>query len=270
MITIRASMLPSYADCPRRAAANLLRKILTDMGYGLRKTPTSAGALVGIGVHAGAEYCMNHKLANGDTGKLNDMIELSLTKYKIEIMKCPVSWDSTTTKKNDAECQIIGLCGVFMAEVAPEVKPIRKAEQRVKAQIEEGFELSGKPDLDTEFGIEDWKSGTVIRPHHQQLGGYSLLKRTHEGMSPAGLRLWHMKRVAVGKPQSPVKKIIYHVEECERAAFATIKHVIRDVRNFQANQDPWSFAANPMSMMCSDKYCPAWGTAFCTMGRHSS
>jgi hypothetical protein len=28
--------------------------------------------------------------------------------------------------------------------------------------------------------------------------------------------------------------------------------------------DPWAFAANPSSMLCSAKFCPAYGSDFCT------
>jgi hypothetical protein len=34
---------------------------------------------------------------------------------------------------------------------------------------------------------------------------------------------------------------------------------------FNATGDVNCFMANQMSMMCSDKYCPAWGTKFCEL-----
>jgi hypothetical protein len=42
-----------------------------------------------------------------------------------------------------------------------------------------------------------------------------------------------------------------------------IKYVIRDIENFQKIKKPSVFMANPMSMRCGAKYCPAYNTDWC-------
>jgi hypothetical protein len=27
--------------------------------------------------------------------------------------------------------------------------------------------------------------------------------------------------------------------------------------------DPWAFQSNPNSVLCGERFCPAWGTDFC-------
>ncbi|CAO3439801.1 hypothetical protein [Azospirillum argentinense] len=50
-----------------------------------------------------------------------------------------------------------------------------------------------------------------------------------------------------------------------------IRHIQTDLKIWREGDpvqgiepgDPWAFAANPSSKLCSDRFCPAWGTAFC-------
>ena len=44
---------------------------------------------------------------------------------------------------------------------------------------------------------------------------------------------------------------------------ATVRKIVQDVKLFRETQDPWSFVANPNSFLCSDKFCPAFGSKFC-------
>jgi hypothetical protein len=57
------------------------------------------------------------------------------------------------------------------------------------------------------------------------------------------------------------------VAQCENVAMSLIRKLERDYKEFLETGDPNTFLANPASMLCSEKYCPAWGTGFCQFGR---
>jgi hypothetical protein len=264
-ITIRVSTLPAYADCPRRAAAKSWRYMIENDGFNLRKLPNTIGAAIGSGVHAGAAYILVSK-RDGADAQIKDAQELSI----IELRKQTAAgslWDNTTSNQNTAERQTLRLTTQVNSDLAPTINP-ELVENRRKAVIAPGWELSGQSDTETtDAVIRDWKTGAVLRQYQAQHGGYSLLRRSQGGTRPSRLIMDHLKRVAIDRPQPPVMSVEYDISMAERAAWGTIKHIMRDIRAFLKSGDPWCFACNPMSMMCGDKYCPAWGTAFCEMGK---
>ena len=262
-ITIRVSTLPSYADCPRRAAAKSFSKIISEAGFSTKKLPNSIGASVGTGVHAGAAYIMIAK-RDGANFRQADAEEISIVKLREQTAEGNV-WDTVTGNMNTAEKQTRRLTSVFYNELAPIIKP-ELVENRRNAIVAPGWELSGQSDTETiDETIRDWKTGAESRPYHSQFGGYSLLRRSQGGTKPVRLIMHHLKRVAIDKPQPPVASIEYNVATAERAAWAIIAYIMRDMRNFLKTGDPWSFPCNPMSMMCSEKYCPCYKSTFCEL-----
>lgn len=260
---IRVSMLPAYTDCPRRAAAKAYPRLIADAGFSLKKLPNSIGASVGTGVHTGASYMMNQKKSGAEiNGK--DAGELAVNELRKQTAGGSI-WDGVTQNQNTAEKQTLRLTKLFEESCVPAFVP-DLIEQTRKAVVAPGWELSGRPDIETtDEHIRDWKTGTACRPYHAQLGGYSLLRRSQGGSKPRGLMMDHLKRVAVDKSQPPVISIAYDGPAAERAAWAVIAHIMRDMRAFLKSGDPWCFACNPMSMMCSEKYCPAFGTKWCEL-----
>jgi len=264
-VNIRSSMLPSYSDCPRRAAAKAFSHLITPAGFQLRQLPPSIGASIGTGCHKGSIKLVDDIINNGIPGDLNDAIDMSIIDFRERISEGAV-WDSITVNQNEAEHQIRILVGSFLREVAPKLKPTH-TERPHRANIDTGFQLTGHTDIEsTDNSIDDLKYGARMRPYFQQLGGYSLLKKTVDKTQPPVLRLYHLPRVSLKKSYPGASVHEYDVAECEQSAWWTLKHIISHVKKFQATGEPWCFPANPMSMMCSDKYCPAWGTEFCKMG----
>lgn len=262
-ITIRVSTLPGYTDCPRRAAAKSWRHIIEGAGFTLRRLPNTIGAAIGTGVHVGAAHILTEK-RDQRTANISDAHELSVAELRKQTIEGAL-WDTVTTSMNTAEKQTIRLTSLFNEQIAPKVNP-ELIENRRKAVIAPGWELSGQSDTETTNQIiRDWKTGAVIRPYQSQFGGYSLLRRSQGGTKPALLIMDHLKRVAIDRAQPPVVSIEYDIATCERAAWAIIGHIKRDITAFLKSGDPWCFACNPMSMMCSNKYCPAHGTTFCEL-----
>ena len=235
-LIIRVSALPSYTDCPRRAAAKAYRKIIEGAGFMLRRLPNSIGASVGTGVHAGASFMLNQKKEGTEIcGK--DAGELAVIELRRQTAGGTI-WDGTTQNQNVAEKQTLRLTRLFETSCVPIMAP-DLIEQPRKAVVAPGWQLQGRPDLETtDEYIRDWKTGTAIRPYHAQHGGYSLLRRSQGGSKPRGLIMDHLKRVAVDKPQPPVTSIVYDGPAAERAAWAIIGQIMRDMRAFLKSGDP--------------------------------
>src|SRR5262249_45279138 len=120
----------------------------------------------------------------------------------------------------------------------------------------------------------DLKTGTRGPGTFQsQVGGYSMLARSHK-IEIAEARIDYLKRVGIRSvPAAPVTRAI-PIASAETAASNIIRRIADSLRIFRAGDperrilpgDPWAFSANPNSMLCSPKYCSAFGTEFCREG----
>ena len=160
-----------------------------------------------------------------------------------------------------AQQQVIRQTRLYHDKVAPEIKPIA-VEEYLKAEIEDGFVLSGHVDVTEEFDLHDLKTGKNQRANQAQYGAYALLRRSHGGNANK-LVEDYIRRVSVRSVQPDPEHVIYDGARAERQAMATVKKIITDVKLFRETKDPWSFVANPNSFLCGDKWCPAFGTKFC-------
>jgi hypothetical protein len=269
MISIRVSMLPSYADCPRRAAAKQWRRLIVDKGFDLRELEKPIGTAVGDGGHEIARLLCIAK-RDGIAVMDYDVIDAGIEKFR-DSSANGILFDETTSNKNDAEKQVQMLGRSFCAQVLPNVMPEivechdgSGQEVTRSARFEDRITITMHPDLETRDNtIEDWKFGKLFPYTVPQLGGYSLGRHSNGSPRPVGLTMWHLPRTSLKKAFPGASPHKYDVALCEKAAFATISRACADVTKFQESGEPWCFPANPLSMMCSDKYCPAWGSNFC-------
>lgn len=260
---IRPSMLTSWPDCPRRSAARAYPDLIAAAGYALRDTPPHIGAAVGTGVHAAAAYTLQSKVDTGEPGNEGEAVDRAVEGFLGEVAG-GATWDETTPRSDIAKVQIQRMVRIYRDQVAPKINPIA-VEQRLVADAGGGYELSGQADtLAIEPGqVRDLKTGTTQRVHLAQLGAYSLLARTH-GREVNGLVEDFIKRVSFRTPNPGAVETPYPVELAEQVALRRIALVKRDVGEFIAGGgDIQVFSANPMSQLCSDKFCPCWGTAAC-------
>ena len=159
--------------------------------------------------------------------------------------------------------------------VAPKVIPII-VEERLEAEVSPGLILSGQPDVVARepHKVRDLKTGARAGASHApQIGGYSLLARTH-GFDIAEAAIDFVQRVNPAKPQPDPNSKVIAISQAETAAANIIRHIEGDLRTFREGDearhilpgDPWAFQANPSSVLCSPKYCPAFSTEFCREG----
>lgn len=261
-LTIRCSMLPGYNDCARRAASKQFGAIISAAGFELRQIKPSVGAAVGTAVHHAVEHMLRVKMATGEIGDPSAGVPSALAAFREEIAP-GVEWDDTTGNMQAAEFQIARMT-LAAATLAEQLIPVA-VESELRAAIAPGWDLTGHTDVQTaDGGVRDIKTGALPRPYAEQLGGYSLLVRSNGG-DVRRLAVDYIARSRRTKPQAPVVTHEYDVSVCERAAFATINSIRRDVERFIETRDPYAFPANPSSLMCSPRYCSAFGTAFCQL-----
>jgi hypothetical protein len=272
---IRASALSSYPDCNRRGAARLFRREITAAGFKLRRPPRGIGAAIGSAVHRAAETSLTMKALTGELPPASVATDCATETLGEQLAQGEIAFDVATHNRDEASRQVVGMTRVYHRLVAPTVRPIL-IEERLEAEVAPGIILSGKPDVVARepHAIRDLKSGTRrTGSHAPQIGGYSLLARTH-GLDIEVAAIDFIQRVNPKKPQPDPESKPVPVAAAETAATNIIRHIEGDLATFRHGDpvrrilpgDPWAFQANPASILCSPKYCPAFGTEFCHEG----
>lgn len=271
---LRCSSLSWWPDCPRRSAARLFRVEIEAAGYKLRQTPTGVGSVIGTSLHGAAEFVLSRKAHSGGAlPPVNDALDAARDTLQHELGRGEVDFDATSPTRSVALRQIISMTRAYCRTIAPKVDPIL-VEERLEAEVEPGLILSGQPDVVAREPrrIRDLKSGAKAAPGSAsaQVGGYSLICRSNSiDVVEAGLD--YIRRVSPDRPQpDPISTNIV-VETAETAAANIVRAIAGDLKTFREGDperrilpgDAWSFIANPQSVLCSAKYCPAHGTSFC-------
>jgi hypothetical protein len=255
-------MLPGWADCARRAGAKQFPTLLASAGFEVPKLLPSIGASVGTATHRAAEFLFRSKMQTGQVGSMGEALTAAKAKLREEIAT-GCEWDDTSPNLQVAELQVTRLTEALLP-LALASRPVA-VELSLSADLGDGWAFSGHVDLVEEGGhLDDLKTGAVRRPYQAQLGGYSLLARSN-GHEVSSVGITFLPRGKKTRPQPPPERQRYDLATAERAAWTTIERIKTDVEKFERTGDPFAFEANPMSMMCTPNYCPAWGTDFCRM-----
>ncbi len=258
---IRCSMLPGWVDCARRATAKQYSRMVEGHGFTLRKLLSPVAASIGTAVHTAVAKVLEAK-RDGLTPDIESAIEAGRAEFKEDIRGGCIL-DATTPNTQDAYTQIERLTKAFLPLVA-DIEPVL-IEEQFKANLDPGWMLTGKIDLYTAaFALDDLKTGALPRPYIQQAGGYVLLCESH-GKRIKTVGTTFVQRVRTNEPQPAPVSHVFPLESARNSAWAAIQEIMPDVGKFATTGDLWLIRANPMSMMCTEKYCPAWGTDFCTV-----
>lgn len=181
-------------------------------------------------------------------------------------------WDELTGDLNTAEKQLRRMNHSWHQHLAPTIHP-RLVEQRLECVVSPGVVMSGQMDVVDTVGngvrIRDNKTTKVKRSAHVQLGAYGLVLHSHQYEVQA-LVIDHIPRVKIRDEQPPPQTRSVDLRSALEDAMQAVQDVGRATDLFRkraadpAGMDPISaFPANPSSSLCSDKWCPAWGTATC-------
>ena len=149
-----------------------MRKEIEGLGWELRDLPQNIGAANGTAVHSAAAHTLTEKMETGELGKVDDAVEIGVTSIQSQAKQLDISWDATTPEMNTAQQQVIRQTRLYHDKVAPTIKPIA-VEEHLKAEIEDGFVLSGHVDVTEEFDLHDLKTGKNQRANQAQYGAYA-------------------------------------------------------------------------------------------------
>lgn len=271
---VRASSLSGYADCPRRAAARMFRALVEAAGFKLRDNTRSIGAAVGTAVHKAAFVMLSEKARTGELPPASMSSDAAIETVNTETGD-GILWDRETPELNTAQQQVLRMSRVYRDQVAPGIQPVI-VEERLEALVPWtrcGLVLSGQADvIAREPGrVTDLKTGKRKGNHNGQIGAYALLARTAaiQDINQAGIDF--IQRTALKKPQPDAVRERVPVEQAEQTASNILRHIDGDLTTFREGDaerrilpgDPAAFLANPSSMLCSAKWCPAHGTEWC-------
>jgi hypothetical protein len=266
VLVIRPSSLNTWDDCQARTFAKSYPHLMIAKGYELREIPRHIGAVVGTSVHAAAEHMQRARLTTGERGKLDDAVEFAITRMREEMDLGEVAWDYDTPRVNEAQTQIQRMAYAYKRDVADEISVVA-LEERLVANFSENVVISGQMDVVSILPgrLRDIKTGKRRSYCLPQLGSYSSLGRAH-GHSIDDIVEDYVKRVPVAKEQPPVETIPLDRIIAEAVARRTILSMDAAVRKFQETGDRHAFTRNPNSGLCSDRFCPLWGTKGCPEG----
>ena len=277
---IRVSALATYPDCNRRGATRLFWREITAAGFRLRRLSNGIGAAIGTSVHRAAKVILDEKAA---TGKLPppDVATDAATQELRELLRNGVEFDGPngpTRNLRDAVSATTSLSNAFRYIIAPTINPI-VVEQRFEAKWSENIILSGQPDMIAREPktIHDLKTGVRKSGNNlAQVGGYSLLARSN-GLEIENAKIDFIRRVRPTRPQPAPEQDDMPLAIAESAAADILRDIARDIGAFRQGDparriqpgDRAAFQANPSSMLCAAKWCPAFGTEFCPEGAAS-
>lgn len=253
-IVVRASATSEWPDCKKRTFVRSYPKLVVGAGFKLRERLTHVGAAVGTGLHVGAQWL--HK--NYDQRSIADQVAFEA--FKIEAAP-GLMFDATTPRVADAQTQLQRLVAMYTKDVHPHLAGA-VVEKRLWHNFGNGLSLTGQPDACPPDEGVDLKSGAVARSYIHQMGSYGLLRRFN------GYIVRKLTEIRI--PRTPVKSgqknpVITHYdpEHAMVVASTVIDDIDYTVSQFRETGNPNLIPSNPSSMLCSDRYCPAWGTQFC-------
>lgn len=249
-----------YPDCNRRGAARIFQREIKEAGYTLRELGRSVGASVGTATHAAVANAMGEKMFKGTLPPDAQAEDAGMTALKDSIEREAVMWDATTPNLNTAQKQVRRQYRVYRLTLAEELVPLA-IERRIEIPTRRGNILSGQIDL-TDEGVRDLKTGTTARGNMAQYGSYAMLRRAEGGHVDHIIEDF-VRRVPIDKPQPNPVAIPYDVEISQRVAAQIINQVEDAYDRFTETGDHMTFTANPNSMLCMERWCPAYKTDFC-------
>lgn len=257
MVTVRASALSDFLDCPARAEAKHL----------LGKTcPSSPAALLGTAIHKSTAVFDESTLtgkgitAGEAAGAAVDAIHKPFEDVAYDEDESPQAIEDIAVALHYRYCK----------EIAPRQQYVAVEVKCERLEITDiGLTLTGTTDrirkVGEANGIADVKTGkTAVRAdghvetkgHRYQIGVYELLAEKASGLPITeggqiiGLQTGKTERgqrVAVSEPIHHARDVLIGDPESP-GVLEVVSHMIHS----------GIFPGNPRSMLCGEKYCPIW------------
>ncbi len=257
MITIRASALSDFLDCPARAEAKHL--------LGLR-TPMSGSATLGSALHRSTAL-YDKSTIDGQGLTIEETAGAAVD--AIHKPENEVVWEEDENPK-ETEAIAVALHKLYCTKITPTQEYAAVEVQCEKLEIVDiGLALTGTTDrvrkVGDGYGIADLKSGkravsadgsVETKGHAYQLGVYELLAERASGLPITG----------------PAQVVGLQVAKTERGQRVATSHPVEGARDVLVGEadspgvlevvarmiHAGAFPGNPRSMLCGEKFCPIY------------
>lgn len=259
IVTVRASALSDFLDCPARAEAKHLRGL---------KCPSSPGALLGKALHRSTAV-YDESVIQGSGIKIREAAAAAVD--AIHKPDEDVHYEDDESPR-ELEHIALALHSRYCLEIAPNQTYAAVEVKCERLEITDiGLALTGTTDrirkIDDGHGIADIKSGkravgadgTVeTKGHRYQIGVYELLAEKASGIpitaggQVIGLQAGKTERgqrVAASEPIEHARDVL--IGEPESPG-------VLEIVAYQIHAG--IFPGNPRSMLCHEKYCPIYNT----------
>lgn len=276
IIKLRASSLSGYStECQLRTAVEMLGREFDGHDFKLRRRVANVAALIGTGVHGGAEVALLERMM-GSVMPVSAMQEAAIETFRKRTAEetdgAELLLDSDAPSLGDAEKQVRRMTARYREDVVKTAHPIA-VESRIEVVFRDNVWLSGQADLlhltEDDSGrarIRDLKTSrhpAAAWKHGPQLGCYSLLIRSEGHAVDAG-QIDYLRRVPVDRAQPGVEPHEIDIMAAERVAYGVISDFAAKAIGFAADGNPERFLMNPNSRLCHPNFCRAWGTRACS------
>lgn len=262
IVTVRASAIPDFFDCPARAEAKHL------LG---KRCPTSGGALLGTALHRSTAV-FDDSVIHGKGITISEAEGAAVD--AIHKPNEDVHFDEDESPK-DLESIARALHKLYCQRVAPTQQYVAVEVKCDRLEITDiGLALTGTTDRirkggreESSFGVSDIKSGkravgasgnVETKGHRYQIGIYELLAEHASGLPVTepgrivGLQVAKTdrgQRVGVSEPVNGARDVLIGTPDSP------------GVLEILANMiHAGTFPGNPRSMLCHEKYCPIYQT----------
>lgn len=261
MIEIHVSYLPYYNDCPRRSIVKIVPEMAETYNIKMRELPGRIAMSYGTAYHKSSEVLLKQKMS-GERHRLSDALDAGVCSLQKNVSN-GVEYDRVTKDCNVAEQQLIRCVKTFEKQTFTKIIPINCETRRksiLKTRLNDVTVLTGMTDAEEDGVVWDWKTGLRTPKAQSQMGGYSLLRRSHQ-QDTSRVVIAHNPRVVLSKPPADISEIEYHLPVCENLAKITIRRIIGDIETLKKYGSVDMIIPNPASSLCGEKYCPLYGLA---------
>ena len=275
---IRASSLPTWADCERRWAADnvssLARRCADERQQSKDPSRKNFGALFGSAGHLGTQSMLEDRL-HGREVDYWKAVDLAKERLQSNVLteiaaKRQLHWDQVTKNLDIGLAQLEAVLEKMSAFVLT-TRPLL-IEQELEMEWASYVVLRGHPDLiDCDGDTIDWKFGARKANYIGQFGGYGWLLQNNKlevDVEPRDFVVVHPPRSSWDKKahyvkQKEIEVFRYDFDACIESAAKQLDGITRAVKSWESKKNIWVFNANPNSKYCTKTTCRAYGTSFC-------
>ena len=277
-ISFRSSSLTSFESCPRMFGAKWLvdNKLAGQFAPDLRPTKQNVGAAVGSAVHAGHAFLMDALKNSGNHGteqRKHHAVDVARAELDKIMTGQPIIVDNTCKNALAADHAVAKIMAQMYLDYRPDVEPLMvergfKAIWRYKrGGVEQQVRITGTIDLYLlDETLPDLKTGRWRPAPYAQLGTYRNLLELR-GYPVRDLHARYYKRVSAGTQQPAAEIIPIDKEEATAHAKLTACTAHRDMSRTLKTGSPVHLMARYDHPLCDPRFCPAFGTSFCSIGK---